>query len=102
MGTQSKELTHEDLLRIVLNATPDGGIYVRTDKGFVQIGAADPAYARLLSAAGSLYQVLNTVQVLLVGFLETADLIQEHAVSEQLERITAAIDLTQKFCRKEA
>jgi len=102
MADGNRPLTHEELLDLRLAATADGLIVTGSPGKYVIIGRADPRYVALLRASGSLYQTLNTVQRLLATFLETADLIREDALAEQLQRITASVDLALKFSRDEA
>jgi hypothetical protein len=69
--------------------------------GYLAVGQSEPEYAALLRSAPALYQTLHIVQKLLVTLLETADIIQDHTISLQLERITSAVDLSLKFARQE-
>jgi hypothetical protein len=95
-------LTHEQLMKLRLGAVGTGTLYRMTgDTTFVEIGATELQYAPLLRASASMYQVLSAVQLVLVTFLETADIIQEHTISRQLESITSSVDLVLKFARNE-
>lgn len=92
-------LIHEQLMTLQLGANENAVLYVMP--GYTAIGQSEPEYAALLRAAPALYQTLHIVQKLLVTLLETADVIQDHTISLQLERITSAVDLSLKFARGE-
>lgn len=92
-------LTHEQIMPLQMGANEDGVLY--TMPGYTAIGQTEIEYAALLRAAPALYQTLHIVQLLLVTLLETADVIGDHTISLQLERITSAVDLSLKFARKE-
>lgn len=96
------QFTHEQLTALRLASLPDGNLFsMEPDGTFTHIGTVNPELAKLMANAAAAYTVLSTVQLVLTTFLETADLIQEHYISQQLEKITASVDLVLKISRGE-
>lgn len=95
-------LAHDELLQLKLGATPDGVLCVILPKGEIVIGQCEPRYASLLRSAAAQYQTLDSVRRAFAAMVEEADTHGDTAASAVLEKLTALVDLSQRFSRNEA
>jgi hypothetical protein len=95
-------LAHDELLQLKLGTTPEGVLCVVLPKGFVPIGQCEPRYAYLLRSAATQYQTIDCLRRMITAMLEEAESKGDDAAGAVLQRITALVDLTQRFSRNEA